>query len=134
MAKSKPTMLGKFELEIMHVIWNKGKATVHEIKDGLSEKHPAAYTTFLTMMQRMERKGLVAHEIHKDGKSYVYKPLVSRELVSVSMFQDVYDRLFHGSSERLLSMLNTFFRDEKMTPEEIQRLRELIAEEGEQDE
>jgi len=134
MAKSKPTMLGKFELEIMHVIWDKGKATVHEIKDGLSEKHPAAYTTFLTMMQRMEKKGLVAHEIHKDGKSYVYKPLVSRKSISVSMFQDVYDRLFYGSSEQLLSVLNTFFRDEKMTSEEIQRLRELIDERGEQDE
>ena len=134
MAKSKPAMLGKFELEIMHVIWDRGKATVHEIKDGLSEKHPAAYTTFLTMMQRMEKKGFVAHEIHEDGKSYVYRPLVSRKSVSVSMFRDVYVRLFHGSSEQLLSVLNTFFRDEKMTPEEIQNLRKLIDEKGEYDE
>jgi predicted transcriptional regulator len=134
MAKSKPTILGKFELEIMHVIWEKGKVSVREIKDSLSETHPAVYTTFLTMMQRMEKKGLVEHEIHEDGKTYVYKPLVSREAISVSMFQDVYDRLFHGSSERLLSVLNTLFRDEKMTLEEIQSLREVIAEEGEQDE
>ena len=134
MAKAKPTILGKFELEIMHVVWDKREATVQEVKDALSDTHPAAYTTFLTMMRRMEKKGILEHEMHEDGKTYVYKPLVSREEVSTSMFQDIYDRLFLGSSERLLGVLNTLFRKEKMTPEEIQRLRELIAEEGEQDE
>jgi predicted transcriptional regulator len=48
------------------------------------------------------------------------------------MFQDIYDRLFLGSSERLLNALNALFRKERMTPEEIQRLRELIAEKEEQ--
>ncbi len=128
MAQSKPAILGKFELEIMHVIWDKGRATVQEVKDALSEAHPAAYTTFLTMMRRMEKKGIVEHEMHEDGKTYVYKPLVSRDEVSTSMFQDIYDRLFRGSSERLLNALNALFRKEKMTPEEIQHLRELIAE------
>jgi len=134
MTQSKPTILGKFELEIMHVVWDKGKATVQEVKAALSEAHPAAYTTFLTTMRRMENKGIVEHEMHEDGKTYVYKPLVSREEVTTSMFQDIYDRLFHGSSERLLNVLNALFRKEKMTPEEIQALKELIAEKEGQDE
>ena len=134
MTQSKPTILSKFDLEIMHVIWDKGRATVQEVKDALSEVHPAAYTTFLTMMRRMEEKGIVKHEMHDDGKTYVYKPLVRREEVSMSMYQDIYDRLFRGSSERLLNVLNTLFRKEEMTPEEIQRLRKLIAEREEQDE
>jgi BlaI family penicillinase repressor len=134
MTRSKPTILGKRELEIMHVVWDKGKATVQEVKDALSEVHPGAYTTFLTMMRRMEKKGILEHEMHEDGKTYVYKPLFSREEVSTSMFQDIYDRLFHGSSERLLDVLNTLFRKEEMTPEDIQSLRELIREKEEQDE
>ena len=132
MAQSKPTILGKFELEIMHVIWDKGKATVQEVKDALIEIHPAAYTTFLTTMRRMEKKGIVEHEMHEDGKTYVYKPLVGQEEVTTSMFQDIYDRLFLGSSERLLNALNALFRKEQMTLEEIQRLRQLIAEKEEQ--
>jgi len=132
MAQGKQTILGKFELEIMHVIWDKGKATVQEVKDALSEIHPAAYTTFLTTMRRMEKKGIVEHQMHEDGKTYVYKPLVSQEEVTTSMFQDIYDRLFLGSSERLLNALNALFRKEKMTLEEIQRLRQLIAEKEEQ--
>ena len=134
MTQRKSTILGKFELEIMHVIWDSGKATVQEIKDALSQVHPAAYTTFLTMMQRMEKKEIVKHEMHEDGKTYIYKPLVSQEEVSTSMFQDVYDRLFLGSSELLLSVLNPLFRREKMTPEDVQRLKELIAEKEKQDE
>jgi predicted transcriptional regulator len=86
------------------------------------------------MMRRMEEKKVLVHEMHEDGKTYVYKPLFSREEVSTSMFQDIYDRLFRGSSERLLDVLNTLFRKEEMTPEDIQSLRELIREKEEQDE
>ena len=134
MTRTKPAILGKRELEIMHVVWDKGKATVQEVKDALSEVHPGAYTTFLTMMRRMEEKKILVHEMHEDGKTYVYKPLFSREEVSTSMFQDIYDRLFRGSSERLLDGINTFFLKEGVSPEEIQRLKKLIAEKGEQDE
>ncbi len=134
MAQSKSKTLGKFDLEIMHVVWDKGKATVQEVKDALSEAHPAAYSTFLTMMRRMENKGILKHEMHEDGKTYVYMALISRDEVSASMFQDIYHRLFRGSSERLMDAINALFQKEEITPEEIQRLRKLIAEKEEQDE
>jgi len=134
MEQNKPTVLAKFELEIIHVIWDKSKATVQEVKDALSQAHPGAYSTFMTVMRRMEKKGLLNHEMHEDGRTFVYKSLVSREEVSTSMFQDIYQRLFRGSSERLADAINALFREEEIAPEEIQRLKKLIAEEGEQDE
>ena len=129
-----PRILGNFELEIMHVIWSKGRATVQEVKDALSEAHPGAYSTFITIMRRMEEKGILGHEMHEDGRTFVYKPLVSREEVSRSMFRDIYHRLFLGSSERLQNAMDALFREEEITPEGIQRLRKLIVEKGEQDE
>jgi BlaI family penicillinase repressor len=134
MKQSKTTVLSKFELEIMHVIWDKGKATVQEVKDALSEAHPGAYSTFITVMRRMEKKGILGHEMHEDGRTFVYKPMISREEVSRSMFRDIYHRLFLGSSERLQNAMDALFREEEITPEEIRRLRKLIAEKGEQDE
>ena len=134
MKQSKLAVLPKFELEIMHVIWDKGKATVQEVKDALSEQHPGAYSTFMTMMRRMESKGILKHEMHEDGRTYVYTPLVSREEVSAGMIQDIYQRLFRGSSNRLFDALNALFREEEITPEEVQRLKDLIAEKGDQDE
>ena len=134
MKRKTPRILGNFELEIMHVIWSKGKATVQEVKDALSQVHPAAYSTFRTMMRRMDKKGILEHELDEDGKTYVYKPLVSKEEVSSSMFRDMYNRLFLGSSKELEDAIDALFRREDITPEEIQRLRRLIAEKGEQDE
>jgi len=132
--RKSPRILGNFELEIMHIIWSIGKATVQEVKDALSEVHPGVYSTFRTIMRRMEKKGILEHEMHEDGRTYVYKPLVSREEVSTSMFRDMYNRLFLGSSEELEDAIDALFRREEITPEEIQRLRRLIAEKGEQDE
>ena len=134
MMRNKLATLGRVELEIMHVVWDKGRATVQEVKDALSVTHPAAYSTFLTMMRTLEKKGILKHDMHEDGRTYVYRPLVSREEVSNSMFQDIYHRAFRGSSERLLDAAKTLFRKEEITPEEVQRLRELIARNGEQDE
>jgi len=134
MMQSKLAKLGRIELEIMHIVWDKGRATVQEVKDALSVTHPAAYSTFLTMMRTLEEKGILKHDMHEDGRTYVYRPLVSREEVSTSMFQDIYHRVFRGSSERLLEAAKTLFRTEEITPEEVQRLRKLIAEKGEQDE
>ena len=134
MKQSKTTILSRFELEIMHVIWDSGKATVQEVKDALSEAHPAAYSTFITVMRRMEKKGVLKHEMHEDDRTYVYRPLVSREEVSRSMFRDIYHRLFLGSSEQLQDAIDALFQKEEITPEEIQRLRKLIAEKGEEDE
>ena len=134
MEQGRARILSKFELEIMHVIWHSGKATVQEVKDALSEVRPRAYSTFITVMRRMEKKGILEHEMHEDGKTYVYKPLVSLEEVSRGMFRDIYHRLFLGSSEQLQDAVDALFREEEVTPEEVQRLRKLIAEKGEQDE
>ena len=134
MMQSKLARLGRIELEIMHVVWDKGRATVQEVKDALSVTHPAAYSTFLTMMRTLEEKGILKHDMHEDGRTYVYRPLVSREEVSTSMLQDIYHRVFRGSSERLLDAAKTLFRTEGITPEEVQRLRRLIDEKGEQNE
>ena len=134
MKQNKQAALSGFELEIMHIIWDREKATVQEVKDALSEAHPGAYSTFRTIMRRMEGKGILDHEMDEDGRTFIYKPLVSREEVSSSMFRDIYRRLFRGSSERLRDAIDALFQREEITPEEIQRLRKLIAEKGEQDE
>jgi len=134
MRKSKLSTLGKLELEIMHVVWDKGKATVQEVKDALEETHPGAYSTFLTMMRSLENKGFLKHEMHEDGRTYVYRSLVNREEVSANIFQDIYERLFRNSSERLLNAIDALFQKEKITYEETQNLKKLIAEREEQNE
>jgi len=134
MKKNRLSTLGKLELEIMHVVWDKDQATVQEVKDALAKTHPGAYSTFLTMMRSLENKGFLKHDMHEDGRTYVYKPLVNREELSANIFQDIYERLFRSSSERLLNAIDALFQKEKITYEEVQNLKKLIAEKEEQNE
>jgi len=79
MSKSKLSeiRLGKLELQIMSVVWDRGKATVHEVKDVLGKGRKPAYSTILTMMRKLEAKGYLEHTA--DGRTYVYHPLISRQ-------------------------------------------------------
>ena len=121
-------MLHRRELQIMKVIWRKGKATVREIYRELLKGEEIAYTTVATILKNMERKGIVAHEV--DGRTYVYKPLVSEEEVSQSMLQDLLDRVFDGSAEMLLNALIKTGRLSKRELEELWRRVESFEEEG----
>ena len=124
--KSKSLMLHKLELEFMKIIWEKERATAREVKDAIDERRPLAESTVRTMLRHLEKKGFLTHHVDEDDfrKSYVYRPLVQRDEVSKSMLQDILDRLFDGSRELLLNYL---FEDEEIDLEELQNLREKIA-------
>ena len=91
--------LTRCELEIMDVVWARGRATVQEVRDGLSR--PLAYTTVMTTLSLLERhKGVL--ERAKRGRAYVYTPLVTREEVSRGMLAELRDVLFGGSTASLM--------------------------------
>ena len=81
MARRKTNTLTELELELMNVLWRKGRATVQEIRDALAEQRPLAYTSISTMMGILEKKGYVNHE--SVGRSYVYSPLVELQIAPV---------------------------------------------------
>ena len=65
------------ELDVMNALWDLGSATVSEVLDTLPDD--LAYTTVLTILQRLKRKGHVRHE--DEGQAHRYFPLVLRETV-----------------------------------------------------
>lgn len=62
--------LAPLELDCMNTLWPLGEATVREIRDGLAARRPRAYTTIMTIMDRLARKGVV--ERRKVGRAYKY--------------------------------------------------------------
>ncbi len=70
----KPT---ESELEILQVIWSKGKATVREVHETLGEFKDAGYTTTLKLMQIMFEKGLVKRDDR--NKTHIYEAIVTRD-------------------------------------------------------
>ena len=122
MARTKEKLLTNLELKLMNIVWKLGEATVKDVKNALPRRKPLAYSTVLTVMRILERKGFVRHET--DNRTYVYYPIVSRDEVVQSMLQNMANRLFDGSAELL--MVNVLEKED-LSLEELRRLKQLIA-------
>jgi predicted transcriptional regulator len=123
-ARKQSLTLTEAELPIMEVLWKKGEATVGEVADGLAKDRPVAYNTVLTLMRILERKGYVQHT--KDGRAFVYQPVVDRGEASRTAVRQLLNRFFNDSPELLVLNL---LRDEAIDEREIERLRGLIGKE-----
>ena len=124
MARKKSQTLTEAELPIMEVLWDKGVATVGEVAEGLSKDKAVAYNTVLTLMRILERKGYVQHT--KDGRAFVYQPVVDRGEASRTAVRQLLNRFFNDSPELLVLNL---LHDESIDEQEIERLRGLIGRE-----
>jgi predicted transcriptional regulator len=96
--------LAPLELDCMNTLWPMGEGTVREIRDGLAERRPRAYTTIMTIMDRLARKGVV--ERRKVGRAYTYRPNVSADEARAQALGQVVDNFFGGSKEALIAQLN----------------------------
>ena len=126
----KTKRLHPLELEVMKVVWKLGRATVNDVLDNIDRK--LAYTTVATTMKSLEKKGVLSH--HIDGRTFVYQPLVKEAEITHTMLNDLLERLFDNSAEKLV---NTLLEVRETTPNEYNRLQELINNyqpEGEPDE
>lgn len=109
------------ELEILNVIWSKGKATVREVHEVLEVQKQSGYTTTLKLMQIMFEKGLLEREA--TGKSHVYKAMIKREDAQDQMLQRLIDNAFSGSASQLVMQA---LGHHKSTPEELEEIRNYL--------
>ena len=96
-------LLPPLELEVMKALWQLGESTVREVNTEMNRRRPLAYTTVMTLLDRLARKGAAARR--KQGRAFLYRPLISRR----AALEMVVDRLaidfFGGSRDRLLAHL-----------------------------
>ena len=95
--------LAPLELDCMNTLWPMGEGTVREIRDGLALRRPRAYTTIMTIMDRLARKGVV--ERRKIGRAYMYRPNLSAEEARAQALSQVVENFFGGSKEALIAQL-----------------------------
>lgn len=117
-----PPILTRAESEVMSILWAQEGATVHEVVAAMPR--PVAYTSVLTVLRILEKKGYVRHEPHPDGgRAHVYKPLVQVTKARRHHVRDLVDRLFGGQSEELVVGL---LEEEKWSKADLERLKEVI--------
>ncbi|MFT4117929.1 BlaI/MecI/CopY family transcriptional regulator [Bradyrhizobium sp.] len=115
------------EAEVMEVLWERGPSLVAEVRDAL--KDDFAYTTVLTVLRMLESKGYVGHE--QEGRGHRYFATVKQQAAQKSALRHLTRKLFKGSSELLFTRLVS---DQKLSAEQIRKLRKLLADKsGEED-
>lgn len=129
MARATPA-LGKVQLQIMQVLWERGSATAREITDALSQpassqSAPLAHSTVQTLLRQMEAKGAVTHDA--SDRVFVFRPAAAQADVTATAARDLVARVFGGSVYGLVSHL---LRHESVSPDELRRLRQLLEAEG----
>ena len=115
--------LSRRERQILDVIYRLGKASAADIREELPD--PPTYTAVRTLLGILQEKGHV--KFQSDGTRYIYEPVVPREEMAKSVMDGVLQTFFGGSIERVVSTLIDS-EESNVTPEQLDRLAEIIAE------
>ena len=115
------TQLGRVQLQIMQVLWEKERCTAREITDTLNEQEPIAHSTVQTLLRGLEEKGSVSHEAEE--RTFVFFPLVAEAKFKKTATNDLVQRVFAGKASSLVSHL---LKNEKVSAKEIEEIRKLI--------
>ncbi len=91
------------ELACLKVLWRLGEGRVRDVRQALLPQRTLAYTTVMTVLDRLARKGGV--ERRKVGRSFLYSPAVSRDAIRRAAIRELVDSFFGGSEDELLSFL-----------------------------
>lgn len=91
------------ELECLRVLWDLGSGSVHDVRAGLEGKRPLAYTTVMTLLERLEKKGAAVR--HKSGRAFVYAPAVDRETLRREAVRELVNTYFGGKQDALVAWL-----------------------------
>lgn len=116
--------LGELQLAVLNVLWTRGQATVREVLDALSGDRSPAYTTILTVLRNLERRGLVTHDQPDGMRMFCYRPLISSRDTREDILQDLLNRLFAGSPTLLIKHL---LQTEGFTLVELNDIQRVIA-------
>lgn len=122
MAKEQAARLTRFELEVMHALWDIGAGSVREIQEQLPEKRRPAYTTVQTIVRRLEEKGAV-RRAKKIGNALIFEPVVSRKSTHHRLITELLE-LFGGSARPLMAHLA---ETGKLSLEDVRELEGMLA-------
>ena len=118
-------VLGSLEERVMDTLWHSGALAVREVCTRLKVKPALAYTTVMTTLDRLYKKGLLAR--HKDGNAFIYEPALTRDEYRRKIVESTVSGLIERPSD-VDPVLAAFVDAAAGVDEEnLGRLEELIA-------
>ena len=93
------------EIECLKSLWRLGEANVRRVQEEMAPRRPLAYTTVMTLLERLVKRGRAGRR--KQGRTFLYPPLISQAELRRLAIGELLNLHFHGSSEALHAYLNT---------------------------
>jgi predicted transcriptional regulator len=87
------------EMMCMNALWEIGEGNVEDVRKVVSLNRPLAYTTVLTLLDRLARRGAVSRR--KEGRGFRYQPTVERKTLRRMALRQFLDYHFDGSEAKL---------------------------------
>jgi len=115
--------LGSLQAEVMELVWNREEVTVAQLVDAIGKRRPVTYTTVLSAVQKLAKKGWLKHR--SEGRAYVYRAAKKRTDVGGSKLRELLKTAFSGDPRLLLSSL---IDEARMSDAELTELKTLIDE------
>lgn len=123
MPPKRSNTLTEAELRLMRLLWARGECAVSDLTSALADHTPLAYTSVLTTIRVLEKKGYVRHR--QEGRAFIYRATVAEHEAGRSEVQHLLGRFFGNSREQLLLSL---LGDGNISADELRRLKQAIAE------
>lgn len=114
--------LSDLQLMLMKVLWREGRLSASAVHKLVSEEKALAPTTVSTMLKRMEEKQLLAYQ--KQGRQFLYYPIVSEDDVKTSMLSNLLANLFDGQPEQLVHHL---VDSKEVESSDLTKIKALLA-------
>lgn len=119
--QNKAFEISEAELEVIKALWKTGKPmTAKEVCDTVINKG-WKYTTASTLLSRLVEKGAVAYE--KNGKAYVYYPIIKMDEYKQSQTKNLISKLYDGSVKNLAVSL---FKAGEMSTDDIEEIKKMF--------
>ena len=105
----------------METLWQRGQASAEEINDVLSREQDWQVATVKTLLNRLLKKHAIAAS--RDGRKYIYTPLLAREQWLSQQTESLIDRLFGGE---LAPLVAHFSKSRRLTKKDVAELKRLV--------
>ena len=121
MARASIDRLGSLQKAVMEAVWDLGEATVPQVRDRLDRQPMPAYTTVLSVLQKLEKSGWLTHRAL--GRSYIYLPVRSRQEAGETSVRTFIERVFRGDP---LQMFQHLLEDQDLSDDDLKTLKTMI--------
>jgi BlaI family transcriptional regulator, penicillinase repressor len=115
----------ELELAILQILWSTGPLSCRDVQAALNPPRTLAYTSVITMLNIMTRKGYLTRKKSAAG-SFIYSPKITERATTGRMLSDLLHRVFHGSASALVLKL---LEDKHLKDVELKELRRLVDKE-----